>query len=610
MPIQFFVKSLGLRGRMLLFIGSGVVCGLAGAITLITLRTQDLVEKLAISTAQATSLDMSNRARVFLETPLTGARSLATSLTTLRSANHLTPAVLSELLKEQLEQQPEVLAVWTCWEPGAFDATDANATGFDADGRLTTSWNRIAGKIVLGTQANPTARDSYRIPMARGMETILEPRREDVSGQNVFMTSLVVPMRDRDKIIGLVGVDIGLSAIGEQLKTADLGANGYAALFSHGHQYASHPKTDRIGQPVQEHDPWAMALFADMESGKSFSTENVSKTLGCKVFRIGNPVIIGNTGTPWTASVSLAESEVLAPVVEMRNTAIATGGLTLVLIAIVILWIARGISLPIKRIVAELDGAASQVTSAADGINAASNQLAESASSQAAAIEETSASCEELSATVAQSSENAARSSRLASETDSAATEGAREMEDLVKAMQEIQQGSVEISKIVKSIDEIAFQTNILALNAAVEAARAGEAGAGFAVVADEVRTLAQRAASASRETADQIDRSVQRANRGSELCTRVATGFSLIGERTRQVAELSSEITASAQEQTHGIQQISSSMSDIDRTTQSTAAHAEETAAAAVELNSQASTLNRNVRELLGLIDGRKASA
>ena len=178
-------------------------------------------------------------------------------------------------------------------------------------------------------------------------------------------------------------------------------------------------------------------------------------------------------------------------------------------------------------------------------------------------------------------------------------------MQEMVSAMSDIKASSDNIAKIIKTIDEIAFQTNILALNAAVEAARAGEAGAGFAVVAEEVRNLAQRAAHAARETAEKIDDSITKSARGAELSTRVSSGLEQIADKARKMNDLVGEIATSSKEQSQGLTQVGGAMTQMDRVTQANAGSAEETASAAAEMKSQSATMIENVNELIRLVGG-----
>jgi len=172
-----------------------------------------------------------------------------------------------------------------------------------------------------------------------------------------------------------------------------------------------------------------------------------------------------------------------------------------------------------------------------------------------------------------------------------------------------IRQSSSDISKIIKTIDEIAFQTNILALNAAVEAARAGEVGAGFAVVADEVRTLAQRCAVAARETAERISDATRRSEEGIALSGSVTSSLREIVERSTQVDRLVAAVSEAANEQSSGIAQIGTAVSQLDKVTQANAASAEEAASASEELNAQAVELRSLALRLAELIGIESAS-
>jgi hypothetical protein len=160
------------------------------------------------------------------------------------------------------------------------------------------------------------------------------------------------------------------------------------------------------------------------------------------------------------------------------------------------------------------------------------------------------------------------------------------------EAMAAIQSSSNEVGKIIRTIDEIAFQTNILALNAAVEAARAGEQGRGFAVVAGEVRALAQRSAEAAKEIKSLIGTSVEKVEAGSKLVDEAGHTMGDIVAQVQRVADLINEITAATGEQTSGIGQVNDAVTQLDQMTQQNAALVEQSAAAAESLKLQAQQL------------------
>jgi methyl-accepting chemotaxis protein len=265
---------------------------------------------------------------------------------------------------------------------------------------------------------------------------------------------------------------------------------------------------------------------------------------------------------------------------------------------------------PIQAVTDMLNGGSNQVASASSQVSASSQSLAEGASEQASSLEETSSSLEEMASMTKRNAENARQANDFAKQAREAADKGAGDMQTMSAAMEAIKVSSNDIAKIIKTIDEIAFQTNILALNAAVEAARAGEAGMGFAVVADEVRNLAQRSATAAKETADKIEGAITKTGQGVEISSKVAQALNEIVAKVRQVDELVTEVANASREQTEGITQINTAVGQMDKVTQSNAANAEESAASAEELNSQAEIMKQSVAELLLLVGGQRGAA
>ena len=259
----------------------------------------------------------------------------------------------------------------------------------------------------------------------------------------------------------------------------------------------------------------------------------------------------------------------------------------------------------LRDVSSSLNDGFSQVASAANQVSAASQTLAQGFGEQASSLEETSSSLEEMSSMTKRNAKNARKANVIAKQAREAADKGASDMHTMSAAMQDIKVSSDDIAKIIKTIDEIAFQTNILALNAAVEAARAGEAGMGFAVVADEVRNLAQRCAQAAKETAGKIEGAIIKTGQGVEISNKVVLALNDITAKVREVDDLVAEVASASQEQTNGIAQINAAVGQMDKVTQNNAATAEESAAAAEELNAQSEVMKRSVTELVHLVGG-----
>jgi methyl-accepting chemotaxis protein len=259
-------------------------------------------------------------------------------------------------------------------------------------------------------------------------------------------------------------------------------------------------------------------------------------------------------------------------------------------------FITRGITVPLILAISGITEGAAQVDQASNQIADSSQMLAEGTSKQAAALEETSSSMEEMASMTKQNADNAGQADSHMKDAHKVVAEAGMAMEDLTRSMAEISKASQDTQKIIKTLDEIAFQTNRLALNAAVEAARAGEAGAGFAVVADEVRNLAMRAAEAAKNTATLIEGTVEKIGAGSQLVERTSSAFSQVSGSTEKVGALVSEISEASKEQASGILQINKAISEMDRVVQQIAASAEESASAAEELHSQCGQAQEHV--------------
>ncbi len=319
---------------------------------------------------------------------------------------------------------------------------------------------------------------------------------------------------------------------------------------------------------------------------------------------------LGFPGLKWSSLVRVDEVESLASVNNIQRTIewiLGAAALTLGLVA----WrLGRSLARPISHGIDQVSETGSHLSAVSGQLAATSQSIADSAGRQAASLEETGAALTETASMVRQNADHAQAAMVLANQTSAAATTCAAEMNQMKSAMDEIEASSDNIARIIKTIDEIAFQTNILALNAAVEAARAGEAGAGFAVVADEVRSLAQRCALAARETAEKIEDSVTKSRQGVVISSRVATSLGEIVAKAQKVDQLLSSIASACKEQSDGVSQITTAVSEIDAITQANAASSEEGANAAAVLRQHSTQLQEIVQELHQLVGGHRQTA
>ena len=260
----------------------------------------------------------------------------------------------------------------------------------------------------------------------------------------------------------------------------------------------------------------------------------------------------------------------------------------------------------LNAMVGRIQGAGEQIAGGSAQVADASQSLSQGATEQASSLEEIAASMTEISAQIRSSADNAGKATQLAGAARTAADKGNAQVGEMIAAIRDIGASGQSTLRIIKVIDEIAFQTNLLALNAAVEAARAGVHGKGFAVVAEEVRNLAARSAQAARETAELIEGTVSRTDRGMQVADQTGAALQEIVRVVDQVGHLVTEIATAAGEQSEGVAQTSQGLSQIDQVTQQNTANAEEIAASAEELSSQAGEL-RQLLSRFTLRQGRR---
>ncbi|MCU5772880.1 methyl-accepting chemotaxis protein [Erwiniaceae bacterium BAC15a-03b] len=627
--------------RTLMLITGVLTIGLGFSVTIGLLSWQSSQQQRNLAKDYLEQIARSNTLVVQqkLDVALYAARALGQGAYSLKQANLAQRQGADVLLKNSLAAHRDFLSMSLAFEANAFDGRDsefATQSGQDPAGRYVRYVDRdSAGQPAAHNLTDYNVAGSgnyYLLPRQRQKEVILEPYIYPYNGVDVMLTSIAAPIMVDGKFIGSATADFSLETL---QKTIDAikpwQGSGYALLLSHDGKVVSSPDKSSIGKVYNANGKQAAAGISEI----------FDVVLQQDALVVWQPIIIGNSATPWQLAVVAPVSNVMAEANRQLRYALGMMLLSIIIVCAVLgsifsrkvvkpiggepsqaaeiaLAIAEGnlagevpvrhndrqsiffamytMQQHLRHIVSDILVASSSVRDGASEIASGNLDLASRTEQQAAALEQTAASMEQLTATVKHNADNAHQATALTGQATDIARRGELLVSQVVAIMEQIDESSRKIGDITSLINGIAFQTNILALNAAVEAARAGEQGRGFAVVAAEVRSLAQRSAGAVKEIAALIEESTQRVTSGVTLVRDAGKTMQEMTHAVGSVQSIIGEIVHASDEQSQGISQITIAVNEMDGVTQQNSALVQQMSAAAASLEDQAKHLAQTV--------------
>ncbi|MBC3504126.1 methyl-accepting chemotaxis protein [Pseudomonas sp. SWRI59] len=572
---------------------------------------------------------------------------------------------LAREARASLAGNPDVIGLYLVFQPNALDHQDSQFIGQDAlgsndSGRFSLYWSQprpgtleaeaMPDSMLADTRTSTSGSPQNRwltCPQETAQTCMLEPYLDEVNGRQVLMTSIALPLLENGKVIGVIGLDIGLDNLQQ------LSLDGRQELF------------DGQGQV-------SIVSPAGLLAGHSRDSSQLGKALSTSVasglLRVAHPFAPIPDAAPWQVLLEVPQSVLQAPAVALNQRLDANNqranltslmiGIAAAVLGLLLVWLtARGVTRPIlavaarlediasgegdltrrldyaredelgqltgwfnrfldklQPVIAQVKGSLQEARGTADQSAAIASQTSNGMQQQHREIEQVATAANEMSATALDVAHNAAQAAQAARGADQASREGLqliastrqaidRLAADMTTAMDEaraLESRSEQIGSVLDVIRAIAEQTNLLALNAAIEAARAGEAGRGFAVVADEVRSLAQR----TQVSVEEIRQVIEGLQQGTEdvvgamhagqrqaqaSATRMEQALPTlqrIGEAVTVISDMNLQIASAAEEQSAVAEEVNRNVAGIRDVTESLSGQAEESARISQALN------------------------
>ncbi len=603
------MRKLGMKWRIILPVAAILILGICAIVYVIARDYANTASRMAVENLRSGAASAGDSVRADLEVSFGSVKTFASVLESAAGTPRAVRDYYTQMMKRILVGNTRAATIWAAFEPNAFDGRDVEHQGHDAlhdeTGRyIPLVFNEGGGKVgesILEGYDEPGEGDYYQIPKNTRKPAIIPPYLYPLGGVDRLVASVANPVFSHGDpagdVIGVTGADVLIDDINARMAAIRVFDTGYVFLIDQYGRFIYHPDPKNITKEIYStiNTPLGNAIRESIGDGRLRELSATSVASGTTSLYTVYPFPVADTGMNWVVVYIAREGEVMASA-NRGVRIIIVAGLCLLVVALLSLYIL--VSRTVRSLTL-INGGTADVAAAVVGnagvISSASSELAENANSQAASIEQISAAVEQMASMTRKNADNAAKTQDTTDANGAAIAKGSSAIASMTSAMSAIDDSASQIGNVIKTIEDIAFQTNLLALNAAVEAARAGEAGKGFAVVADEVRNLAQRSAQSAKETTDLIETTVDRVKNGTVIAGNLASCFSEIEHGSATVGTLIREIASATNEQALGVDQINTAVAQLDRATQQIAANSEQLAGTGRELNSQSdSTASR----------------
>jgi len=583
---------LGLKTKMVMGAAFLVIVPLTCIGYITCLKSSNAMEQVAITQSQRIVHGLAQSVERFLKEQTHIARGLASGYSSFggmdiqfyggMGIDELTEKRVNASLLKNLESLGAVYE-------GVFfgDVKGALFAGVTASGETPYKGNTIAEMTWFASSRE------------NGTVSVGDIQTSPITGNPVI--TICAPVFDkRNQFAAVLGLELKLEAVGALVSGIRVGNRGYAFMIDGqglilAHPDAEHQLTLNIRNiPGMEGISRAMLAGETGVSGYIFKDKN--KVAGFTPVKMNN----------WSVAVTQERDEFMAVAHQIRDDNLLFGGGFTAVTIVIAFFLASTISGPVKKTVMQIQGEADHIVVASREFESSSHILAKGACSQTVSLENTRQSLAQMTATIHRNTNDATHADELMQSTNAIVDTARQKMAVLTQSIEHIAAASEKTQKIVKSIDDIAFQTNILALNAAVEAARAGEAGAAFSVVADEVRSLAGRTAESARETSMLIEETAVRINEGGKVVNQAQNTFKEVISSANQVGQLLKGISETSLIQANDVEKVNLEVEQMSEVVHQNASAAEESASASELLRKQAFQMQQMLGNMAELVVGK----
>jgi methyl-accepting chemotaxis protein len=371
-----FAGKLSLNAKILLSVISALVLGLAATAYFISDKSAHTTRELSEQSGKQLAATVAAGVQRDINVAMRVTETMRDAFVGLYTAGIRDRATYLAMLQSAVKANPQYVAVWTAWEPNAFDGRDAefvnkdgkatfpNAKAYDATGRFVPyvfSTPEGFDMTPLTAYDQPGDGDYYLLAQKSGKQQIIEPYPYKVGDKTVIMTSLVSPIVIDGKVLGVVGLDLDLAAIQERLAKIKPYETGSVSLISAAGNWAAFADPRFIMKPVEQENPSLAAAKTSIAKGQTFEMSDFSSGLKTNVLRVFDPVKIGTTGTPWSVMVNLPEDKIMAPAHDLTLFTTIAAAILVLLLSVVVAFLIRTV------VVRPVHGLTKAVETLADG---------------------------------------------------------------------------------------------------------------------------------------------------------------------------------------------------------------------------------------------------